>query len=120
MAVAKEFEMPTYTYMCDNCNREFEIEQRISDPPLERCPKCRKKKAHRVITNGNFILKGGGWYCDGYSSKNGDNGPSSSKHDSTTKAEAPGDKKACSTSSSTGSAKASDSTTSSNSSVSAA
>jgi putative FmdB family regulatory protein len=30
--------MPTYEYECDACKRAFEFEQKISDPPLQRCP----------------------------------------------------------------------------------
>ena len=60
--------MPTYTYACDACHEEFEHEQRIVDPPLKKCPKCGKAKARRLISSGNFILKGGGWYSDGYGS----------------------------------------------------
>lgn len=58
--------MPTYTYACDACSREMELEQRISEAPLKKCPKCGKTKLRRLITGGNFILKGGGWYADGY------------------------------------------------------
>jgi putative FmdB family regulatory protein len=60
--------MPTYTYHCDACNSEFEKEQRIVEPPLKKCAKCGKPKARRLITGANFILKGGGWYSDGYGS----------------------------------------------------
>jgi putative FmdB family regulatory protein len=63
--------MPTYTYTCDACHREFEHEQRIIEPPLKKCPKCGKSKARRLISSGNFILKGGGWYSDGYGSSGG-------------------------------------------------
>jgi putative FmdB family regulatory protein len=67
--------MPTYTYGCEACQRELEVEQRISDPPLKKCPKCGKLKLRRLIAGGNFILKGGGWYSDGYgSSKKGGDG----------------------------------------------
>jgi putative FmdB family regulatory protein len=58
--------MPTYTYACAACDHEFEREQRISEDPLKKCPKCGKNKAYRTISQGNFILKGGGWYSDGY------------------------------------------------------
>ena len=76
--------MPTYEYEC-NKGHHFEVTQRITEPPLERCQVCRSK-ARRLISSGNFILKGGGWYSDGYSSSgakssgsNGsDNGKSSS------------------------------------------
>ena len=60
--------MPTYTYACDACEKQLEVEQRISEAPLKKCPKCGKQKLRRLISGGNFILKGGGWYADGYGS----------------------------------------------------
>ena len=59
--------MPTYDYSCDNCGHEFEREQRITEKPLKKCPKCGKDKARRMIAGGGFILKGGGWESDLYS-----------------------------------------------------
>ena len=61
--------MPTYEYRCDACAHEFEIEQRITDDKLKKCPKCKKMKLVRLVGTGNFILKGGGWYADLYSGK---------------------------------------------------
>jgi putative FmdB family regulatory protein len=61
--------MPTYEYGCTACGHEWEETQRITESPLELCPRCAKKAAHRLISGGtNFILKGGGWYSDLYSS----------------------------------------------------
>ena len=60
--------MPTYSYRCDACGRGFEREQRISEDPVKKCPRCGKRKARRMISGGSFILKGGGWYSDGYGS----------------------------------------------------
>ena len=59
--------MPTYEYQCEACKHGFEVEQRITEPRLESCPKCEKPKLKRLIGTGNFILKGGGWYSDLYS-----------------------------------------------------
>ena len=59
--------MPTYEYMCDKCEHEFEREQRISDPPVKTCPKCRSRKVTKLISRTSFVLKGGGWYSDLYS-----------------------------------------------------
>lgn len=61
--------MPTYEYECNN-GHTFEVFQRITDEPLKRCKVCRAG-AKRLISAANFILKGGGWYADGYSSGNG-------------------------------------------------
>jgi putative FmdB family regulatory protein len=61
--------MPTYEYGCTACGSEWEQVQRITEAPVEVCPKCGKTAAHRLISAGtNFILKGGGWYSDLYSS----------------------------------------------------
>ncbi|MCC7538830.1 MAG: zinc ribbon domain-containing protein [Deltaproteobacteria bacterium] len=60
--------MPTYEYACDACGHEFELEQRMSEAPAKTCAKCGEDRARRQISQGNFILKGGGWYSDLYSS----------------------------------------------------
>lgn len=60
--------MPTYHYSCEKCGYEFEIEQRITDPPRKRCPKCRGK-VFRVIHPVGHILKGPGFYRTEYRSE---------------------------------------------------
>lgn len=73
--------MPTYSYTCDACGKSFEKEQRIVEDPIKTCELCGKPKARRQIVSGNFILKGGGWYSDGYGSggsKSSSSGASSS------------------------------------------
>ncbi len=60
--------VPTYEYLCKECGHQWEAEQRISADPLKDCPSCGKPAASRQISAGNFILKGGGWYADLYSS----------------------------------------------------
>ncbi len=59
--------MPTYTYECTK-GHQFEAVQRMTDAPLRRCRLCRSK-VERLIVAAPFILKGGGWYSDGYSGK---------------------------------------------------
>ena len=71
--------MPIYEYACERCDSEFEVEQRITDDPLKRCPSCRSVKVKRLISQTSFVLKGGGWYSDLYSSPK--DGKSSSKED---------------------------------------
>jgi putative FmdB family regulatory protein len=64
--------MPTYEYICRACGHEWEAFQSMKDAPLKKCPECRKLKAKRQISlGGGFILKGGGWYADLYSSTSG-------------------------------------------------
>ncbi|HRG99445.1 MAG TPA: zinc ribbon domain-containing protein, partial [Polyangiaceae bacterium] len=60
--------MPTYEYVCTSCGNQWEEIQKISAPALTDCPKCSEATAKRQISAGNFILKGGGWYADLYSS----------------------------------------------------
>jgi putative FmdB family regulatory protein len=69
--------MPVYEYQCGACGHEFEREQRISEDPIKKCPKCGKQKAKRLISRTSFVLKGGGWYGDLYASQK----PSSEKKD---------------------------------------
>jgi putative FmdB family regulatory protein len=70
--------MPTYEYGCPKCGHEFEAEQRITEAPLKSCPKCKSRRVKRLISRTSFVLKGGGWYSDLYSSggaeKSGDAG----------------------------------------------
>ena len=60
--------MPVYEYLCKGCDHEFEREQRIHDKPVKKCPECGAMKAKRQISRTSFVLKGGGWYNDLYSS----------------------------------------------------
>jgi putative FmdB family regulatory protein len=60
--------MPIYEYQCEKCAHEFEREQRITDDPVKTCPKCRGRKVKKLISQTSFVLKGGGWYSDLYSS----------------------------------------------------
>lgn len=59
----------TYEYLCKACGHQWEAEQPISAQPLRDCPHCGQAEAKRQISRGGgFILKGGGWYSDLYSS----------------------------------------------------
>jgi len=61
--------MPTYEYACTSCGHEWEAEQSIKANALTDCPSCKAKSAKRQISkSAGFILKGGGWYSDLYSS----------------------------------------------------
>ena len=54
--------MPFYEYECANCKFYTEVMQKISDPPLEKCPSCGKKALKKLVSAPVFRLKGGGWY----------------------------------------------------------
>lgn len=60
--------MLTYEYECDRCHQTFEAQQRISDPPLERCESC-GGPVRRLLAAPQFILKGEGFYVNDYPSE---------------------------------------------------
>jgi len=66
--------MPIYEYHCNGCNRDFEVEKRMSDPSEQVCPLCGSGETHRLISHTSFVLKGSGWYVTDYARKNGSSG----------------------------------------------
>ena len=61
--------MPTYEYVCDACEHEFEEFQSMSEKPLKKCPQCGKNKLRRLIGTGAAIMfKGSGFYKTDYRS----------------------------------------------------
>lgn len=58
--------MPIYEYRCESCGKVFEFIQKFSDEPLTECPECTGCLS-KLISNTSFVLKGSGWYADGYS-----------------------------------------------------
>ncbi len=48
--------------------RRFEVRQRISEPPLERCLDC-GGSVRRILAPAAFILKGSGFYVNDYPSE---------------------------------------------------
>jgi putative FmdB family regulatory protein len=60
--------MPIYEYECPSCGHEFEKIQKFSDPELKKCPEC-GQRIRKKISASAFMLKGGGWYADGYAGK---------------------------------------------------
>ncbi len=69
--------MPVYEYECSGCKKVFEVQQKISEAPLEACPEC-GDTVKKIVSMSSFQLKGGGWYADGYSASSGGKGESSS------------------------------------------
>jgi len=61
--------MPIYEYECRQCHQTSDALQKVNDPAPETCPRC---GAHdtltRLLSRTSFVLKGGGWYADLYSS----------------------------------------------------
>ena len=62
--------MPTYDYICQACEHEFEEFQSMSAKPLRKCPKCGKPKLKRLIgTGAGVIFKGSGFWQTDYRSE---------------------------------------------------
>lgn len=61
--------MPTYEYLCESCGFKFETFQKITDEPLEQCPKCRGKLRKLISGGGGLLFKGSGFYTTDYRSK---------------------------------------------------
>jgi putative FmdB family regulatory protein len=68
--------MPTYEYICEKCDHQFDVSQSIKDPSLTVClkEKCGMKKwgkgkVKRTIGSGaGLIFKGSGFYITDYRS----------------------------------------------------
>jgi putative FmdB family regulatory protein len=54
--------MPFYEYECQSCKFYTEVMQKISDPPLVKCPSCGKRTLQKLVSAPVFRLKGSGWY----------------------------------------------------------
>lgn len=64
--------MPTYEYECAACHHRYETLQSITAPPLQKCPRCGKKRARRLIGAGaGLIFKGSGFYITDYRKPSG-------------------------------------------------
>ncbi len=60
--------MPTYEYECDDCGQRFEEFQRITDPPLEKCPNCGGKTRRLPGRGAAVLFRGSGFYATDYRS----------------------------------------------------
>ena len=61
--------MPIYEYKCNACGREFEYQQRMTDPDhTDVRGLSDEDKLEKLISRTAFQLKGGGWYKDLYAS----------------------------------------------------
>jgi len=81
--------MPIYEYRCDACGHEKEVLQRMSDKPLTKCPKCGKRRFHKLVSAAGFQLKGTGWYATDF--KNSGAKPAAKKDKPESKPDKSGD-----------------------------
>jgi putative FmdB family regulatory protein len=61
--------MPTYEYECTDCGYRFEAFQKITDVPLDKCPKCQRKVKRLIGSGSGIIFKGSGFYATDYRKK---------------------------------------------------
>ena len=57
--------MPIYEYRCPD-GHTFEVFQRMSDPPSERCEVCGKSPVEKVLYPVSVHFKGSGFYSTDY------------------------------------------------------
>jgi putative FmdB family regulatory protein len=84
--------MPIYEYRCPN-GHQFELFQKMSDAPAERCETCGASPVEKVLFPVAVHYKGSGFYSTDYgrgrkgASKDGDGSSSGEKSDSSEKKE---------------------------------
>ncbi|MCM8769753.1 MAG: zinc ribbon domain-containing protein [Candidatus Omnitrophica bacterium] len=61
--------MPTYEYECQKCGKIFEIFQKMTDAPLEKCISCDGEVKRLIGLGGGVIYKGPGFYTTEYRSQ---------------------------------------------------
>jgi len=49
---------PAYKYRCKNCGAKLEFIESIKSNPRRKCPRCKKLKLPRLISQVNVIFKG--------------------------------------------------------------
>ncbi|ARA91757.1 MAG: zinc ribbon domain-containing protein [Bacteroidetes bacterium] len=69
--------MPTYVYRRED-GTKFEIEQRITDAPLETCPTTGQRVTRVISGSAGLVFKGSGFYLTDYARNGNGNGKSAS------------------------------------------
>ena len=54
--------MPTFDFLCLNCDHVFEFVRPFGSAALPICPKCRSKRTEKLITPPTIQFKGTGFY----------------------------------------------------------
>ena len=75
--------MPNYDYKCLECSHTFEVFQKMSEMPLDKCPKCGGKVKRLIGPGAGPIFRGKGFYQTDY--KNSGNSSSEKSKPAETK-----------------------------------
>jgi putative FmdB family regulatory protein len=82
--------MPTYEYICTECDHEFELFQSFSDKPIKKCPECNKNKVVKSISGGaGVVFKGDGFYETDYNRGKGSDYKKKADSESSSKKSSP-------------------------------
>lgn len=80
--------MPTYEYLCQDCDQPLEVFQSFTDEALTDCPSC-QGVLKKVFGSVGVVFKGSGFYrTDSRNSKTSTSVPAAPKADAPTKTEA--------------------------------
>lgn len=58
--------MPTYDFVCSQCNHAFELLLNIKDTGGIKCPLCNKEARKKISGGTGIIYKGSGFYSTDY------------------------------------------------------
>ena len=94
--------MPTYEYRCLK-GHEFEVFQRMSEPPVEKCIHCGAGAERLLSAGAGLLFKGSGFYITDYRSDSYKKAADADKGGTTPKADTKADTKPDSGKSSSGS-----------------
>ena len=79
-----EKKMPLYEFKCKECEKTFEVLQKMNAEPLAKCLYC-QGDVEKLVSISSFQFKGSGWYITDYKNKG-----KSSKPDKADKIRRPG------------------------------
>jgi len=63
-----EKKMPLYEYKCKECEKTFEVLQKMNAEPLTKCLYC-QGNVEKLVSMSSFQFKGSGWYITDYKNK---------------------------------------------------
>ncbi len=63
--------MPHYDYVCETCEKQFEVFQSMNDKRLTKCQEkgCKGKVRRLIGTGAGLVFKGSGFYITDYRSE---------------------------------------------------